>query len=452
MDEFTKESENLSKLMMALLSVIIGSLSGLSIGIFRRLTAFIHNLLFLGKFSFIYKENFPTPVSPWGIGVIILPIIGAPIVIWLIEHFAHNEKGLSVPEIMYSIHCKEGRIPPKVSLAKTLASSISIGTGGSIGLEGPIVQLGSAVSSLVSDLIKMPVQQRFVLVAAGAAASTAAMFNAPMTGIVFVFELMLISLNFFNITLLILATYVAAILENYVFGPSVFFTIPNLVINNSSIFFRDLLLFIPIGILIGLSSVIFIHGIYWFEDLFTYLFKNPYLRHIVGMSFIGVMLYLFMYYFGHYYIEGIGYSTIQDILLFVIKNPLLLFLLFLGKLLATCLTLSSGASGGVFSPSLFLGAVWGGFLAIISNLFLPNLSINPTFFIIVSMAGMLGSITGMVITSIVLLFEVTGAYQVIFPTIITAITAYWVRKAVCSESVYTLKLNRRGINYRNCGS
>jgi chloride channel protein, CIC family len=448
MDEF----KNLSKLMMVLLVLIIGVLSGLSIGIFRGLTAFIHNLLFLGKFSVIYNENFHTPVSLWGIGVIILPVIGAPIVIWLIEHFAHDEKGLSVPEIMYAIHCKEGKIRPKVSLAKTLASSVSIGAGGSIGREGPIVQLGSAVSSLVSDLIRVPVQQRSVLVAAGAAASTAAMFNAPIAGIIFVFELMLISASFFNVILLILATSIATILENYIFGPSVFFTIPHLTINSYVTFFRELLFFIPIGMLIGLSSIIFIHGIYWVEDLFTYLFKNPYLRHIIGMSFIGMMIYLFMYYFGHYYIEGIGYSTIQDTLLFVIKNPWLLFLLFLGKLLATCLTLGSGASGGVFSPSLFLGAVLGALLIIIVNLFLPYLSINPTLFVIAGMAGMLGSVTGACITAIILIFEMTRTYQSILPIMVTVISAYWIRKMLCRESVYTLKLYRRGINYPNCGS
>jgi CIC family chloride channel protein len=191
-------------------------------------------------------------------------------------------------------------------------------------------------------------------------------------------------------------------------------------------------------------STLFIRSIYWFEDAFSWLFTNRYLRHTVGMFIVGIMLYIFMRLFGHYYIEGIGYSTIQDILNALITNPWLLLCLALGKLLVTCLSLGTGASGGVFSPALFLGAALGVLFGLLFNYFFPNIAINPVLFAMIGMAAMVGSATGAIITAILLTLEMTRDYYAIFPLIITTVIAYVVRKKICRDSVYTLKLTRRG--------
>jgi chloride channel protein, CIC family len=191
----------------------VGILGGLSTILFRKLVAFIHNAFFLGHFSFIYNENFHTSASSWGIGIIFVPMIGGLIVIWLLKKFASDQRGLSVPEIMYAIFCKEGRIQPSIALAKTLSAAITIGTGGSVGREGPVIQIGATLSSIVSDFTHLSAQQRKVLMAAGAAACAAVIFHAPLSGIVFAIELLLVQISVFAILLIIISTILAITIE-----------------------------------------------------------------------------------------------------------------------------------------------------------------------------------------------------------------------------------------------
>lgn len=440
-----EEPKPLKNIYMVFMGFIVGLMGGIGAVLFRNLISFIHNLFFSGHISFIYNANLHTPAVAIGIAIIFIPIIGSLFVTFLVENFAPEAKGHGVPEAMHAIYYKQGKIRPIVALVKALTSAISIGTGGSVGREGPIIQIGAAFGSTLGQIIKMPSRQRILLIAAGAGAGIAATFNAPIGGLAFAIELMLVSVNAISIGVVTIATVTATFISYLFFGIAPALDTLNIAFTkNYNDYLSILLLMIPFGVFVGIISAIFIKGIYLFEDIFTAIFKNPYLRHAIGMGIVGIMLYLGMIYLGHYYIEGVGYATIEDTLHFVIQNPWILLLLFAGKLLATCLTLGSGASGGVFSPALFMGATFGGAYGIILNYFFPQLGISPIVFVVAGMAGMVGSGTGAIVTAIVMTFEMTRDYSDILPIMITVAVAYAIRLRLSNESIYTLKLFRRG--------
>jgi len=430
---------------MAMLALLIGVISGVGAVIFRDMISFIHNLLFLGQFSLSFDANAHTAPHPWGAFVILVPVIGAIPVAWLIKNFAPEAKGHGVPEVIDAIYYKKGKIRPVVAVVKSIASAISIGSGGSVGREGPIVQIGAAFGSVVGQFVKMPARQRIILVAAGAGAGIAATFNAPLGGLAFAMELMLISISAASVSIVLIATITATYIGQLFLGTSPAFNIPSFTIPGFGVINPyALMLFIPFGILIGLVSSVFIRAIYWAEDWFESLPGNYYTRHISGMFVLGLVLYAFMHFTGHYYVGGVGYATIADILYDALLNPWFLLLLCAAKLFATCLTLGSGASGGIFSPSLYLGATLGAAFGLVANSLFPGIGISPIVFAVAGMAAMVSANTGVVLTSIGMTFEMTRNYDAILPVMLTIAFAYGVRKIITRESIYTLKLLRRG--------
>jgi len=406
---------------------------------------FVHNLLFLGKFSFIYNADFHTIASPWGAGIILVPVVGGIFVIWLVKNFAPEAKGHGVPEVMDAIYLKQGKIRPVVAVVKAIASAISIGSGGSVGREGPIIQIGSAFGSTLGTIINMPSWQRGILVAAGAAGGIAASFNTPVGALAFAMELMLASISAITLFPVAIATVTATLIGNLFFGNLPAFFVSYLTITNLHLLpINELLIFIPFGVCIGLVSLIFIRSIYWFEDIFEEKIKNCYWRHICGMLIMGTIMYLFITFTGHYYVEGVSYAAILDVLRGLINHPWILLLLCAAKLFSTGVTIGSGASGGVFSPSLFIGVTFGACFGIIAQYLFPALSIDPTIFAIAGMAGMVGGSTGAVLTAILMITEMTHDYNIFLPIITTVAIAYAVRKKICNENIYTLKLFRRG--------
>jgi CIC family chloride channel protein len=429
-----------------LLSVLVGVVAGFGAVVFRGLIAFFHNLLFLGKLSLFYDANVHTPASPWGLLVILVPIVGAAAVAFLVKNFAPEAKGHGVPEVMDAIYYNRGRIRPIVAVIKSLASAISIGSGGSIGREGPIIQIGSSFGSTIGGLLRLSSWQRIALIAGGAGGGIAATFNTPVGGVLFAEEILMREISARTLVPVAIATVTATYIGRIIFGAHPSFVIPALEIPTSHQ--TDplvLLAFVGLGAIMGVVSALFIKSIYGFEDLFDQRIGGSYYKkHLLGMLLVGVIMYVLMAAFGHYYVEGVGYATIQEILS---KNSLplyLLLLLFVLKLLTTSLTLGSGASGGIFSPSLFLGATLGGAYGLIISWLLPELSINPAVFAIAGMAGLVGGATGAAIAAVVMIFEMTLDYNVIIPMTIVVAISYGLRRVLCPESIYTMKLARRG--------
>jgi len=436
----------LSTLRFSLLAVVIGAVAGLGAVGFRGLIALFHNLLFLRTLSFTYDANVHTPASPWGVLVILVPVVGALGVAFLVQNFAPEAKGHGVPEVMDAIYYNKGVIRPVVAVVKSLASALSIGSGGAIGREGPIIQIGSSFGSTMGQLIRVPMWQRITLVAAGAGAGIAATFNTPVGGVLFAVEIMMHEVSVRTLVPVAISTATATYLGRVFFGPHPSFIIPGFQspyfhLTNPAV----LLTYVGLGILMGLVSALYIRSIYGFEDFFEKRIKaSYYVRHMAGMLVVGVMMYVLLRLFGEYYIEGVGYATVQDVL--TGQNSVLLLLLLLAalKLVATSLTLGSGASGGIFSPALFMGATMGGAYGIVLQRIFPGLGVSAPAFAVAGMAGVVGGSTGAAMAAIVMIFEMTLDYSVIVPMTITVALSYEIRKLLVRDSIYTLKLVRRG--------
>lgn len=439
------QAEPLRLSLMLLLSLATGLIAGIAAWLFRLLIGLIHNLLFLGDISGSYDANSHTAASPWGPGLILVPVIGGLAVTWLVRNFAPEAKGHGVPEVMHAIFNNDGLIRPRVALVKSLASAIAIGSGASVGREGPIVQIGSAFGSMLGQFIRMPASQRNLLIAAGSGAGIAATFNAPLGGMVFAVELLLISVNPSSLFLVAIATVTATHIGRVLIGPQSSFDIPAIQLaeaqDNLAI---SLLLLFALGTLIGLLSTAFIRGLYWAEDRFDALPGNDYTRHACGMLCVGIMLYLMMSYTGNYYVQGVGYASIVDILTAALSDPAFLLLLCGLKYLATCISLGSGSSGGVFSPTLFMGATAGAAFGQLLLLAFPELGLSPIVFAIAGMAAAIAGTTGAVLTGIIMLLEMTSDYSIVVPLLVAASTAGAVRKLLLANTIYTLKLARRG--------
>lgn len=429
-------------------SILVGIVAGLGAVAFRGLIGGIHNLFFLGKLSFAYNANLHTPSSPWGAWIILAPIIGAAVVAFLVKTFAPEAKGHGVPEVMDAVYFHEGKIRPVVALIKALASAISIGTGGSVGREGPIVQIGSSFGSTLGQFLHLSARQRITLIAAGAGGGIAATFNTPIGGILFAVELLLTEISARTLIPVAISTATATYISRLMLSANPSFSIPNFESYNfHSTNPLVLLACVGLGILLGFVATGFTQSVYWVEDFFDQkLFRNYYIRHLLGMSVVGLLIWLTQKAFGHYYIEGVGYATVQDVLSGSSHLTLLfLLLLFVLKIVVTSITLGSGGSGGIFSPSLFLGATFGAAYGLLLNVLFPHLPISPAAFAVVGMAGVVGSGTGAAITSIVMIFEMTLDYQMILPMTIAVAISYGIRKFMMNDSIYSLKLSRRGL-------
>ena len=412
--------------------------------LFRALIGLIHNVAFLGTFSADYDASRFTPPSPWGALVILVPVVGGIIVTFLVTNFAPEARGHGVPEVMDAIYYRDGLIRPVVAVVKSLASALSIGTGAAVGREGPIIQIGAAIGSSLGQVIAIAPWQRITLVAAGAGAGIAATFNTPIGGVMFAIELMMPELSARTFLPVALATGAATFVGRIFFGLHPAFEVPAVLqMSQQPASLTALLLFTLLGALVGLAATAFIRGLSLAEDLFDSV-RNPYLRHAAGMLMIGVMFYALFRTAGHYYVEGVGYSTIQAILAGGLTLPWLLLILCAAKLCATSVSLGSGASGGVFSPSLFMGATVGGAFGALIEAVHPVDGVGVTTCAMVGMAATVGSGTGAAMTAVTMIFEMTRDYDLVMPIIIAVALAIGVRRLLSPENIYTIKLVGRG--------
>jgi CIC family chloride channel protein len=426
------------------LAAIVGIITGCGAWLFRVMISIVHNLFFLGIVSIHYESSQFTPAGPWGAAVILVPVVGAVIVTFIVSNFAPEAKGHGVPEVMDAIYYKGGAIRPVVAAVKSVASAVAIGTGAAVGREGPIIQIGSALGSTFGQILKLTPAQRIVLVAAGAGAGIAATFNTPIGGVLFVTELMLPEVSVNTFLPVATATGVATFLGRLFFGPDPAFSVPEMIPlpNDLGAGAFTLLLYIVLGVLTGVAAAAFIRGLHLVEDTFDKI-PGRYVRHMVGMLLVGILMFLLFNYFGHYYVEGVGYATIQSILGGQLTGAGLLALLFIGKLAATSTSLGSGSSGGVFSPSLYMGATLGGaFAALLAQLL--HVPVNVPAFAMVGMGAMVGGGTGAAMTAVTMIFEMTRDYNIVLPMILAVGASLATRRLLSRENIYTLKLIRRG--------
>ncbi|MGA0603812.1 chloride channel protein [Caulobacter sp. KR2-114] len=429
---------------LSLLALALGIVTGVGAWMFRDLIGLLHNLFFAGRWAIRYDSNQFTAPAPWGAWVILAPVIGAVGVTFLVSTFAPEAKGHGVPEVMDAIYYKSGVIRPVVALVKSLASALAIGSGASVGREGPIIQIGSALGSTLGQWVRMPPGQRIALVAAGAGAGIAATFNTPIGGVMFAIELMLPEVSVETFLPVAIATGAATFVGRWMFGDMPAFQVPPLqAVSSDPQAIVQLLLFAILGALAGVAAAGFIRGLHVAEDLFDRI-PSRYGRHILGMLLLGMLMYGLYRGFGQYFVDGVGYGTIQAILSGPGMAFWLLGLLCVCKAFATSLSLGSGSSGGIFSPSLFMGATLGaGFAGLLNAVGFPETLSAPAF-AMVGMGAMVGGGTGAVMTAVTMIFEMTLDYNIVMPMILAVATSIGVRRVLSHENIYTLKLVRRG--------
>ena len=427
-----------------IIAFFVGVVAGLGAVLFRKLIAFFHNLFFFGHFSFAYDTLQFTATSPWGIWILLAPAIGSLGVAWMVQNFAPEARGHGVPEVMDAIYYQRGFMRPQVVIVKAIASALNIGSGGSVGREGPIIQMGAAFAANLSRWLRLEEWQRYALIAAGAGGGIAATFNTPIGGVLFAIELMMPEISARTLIPVMITTGTATYISRFFLGNHPSFIIPALHIAGTAHTSPEMFAaYLLLGIAIGLCAWLFMRSIYWFEDMFDALPGNYYSRHFSGMVVVGAIIFLVDYFYGHYYVEGVGYATVQAVLNTQLVFPGLLVLLALLKLLVTSLTLGSGGSGGTFSPSLFIGATLGGTFAIIGHYLDPTLDLNVMTAAALGMAGMVGAGTGAAMTGAVMIFEMTGDHNIVIPLIIVVSVAYAIRRLITPDTIYTIKLKRR---------
>ena len=432
-------------LVLCLLALVIGVATGVGAWALRALIGLIHNLCYYGSFDYHYDANVMETTSRFGNWIFFAPVLGGLVVVFLVRRFAPEAKGHGVPEVMDAIFYTRGNIRGLVAVIKTLASAISIGTGAAVGREGPIIQIGSSLGSAFSQRLGLSTSQKITLISAGAGAGIAATFNTPLGGVLFALEILLPEVSNRTFLPVVLATGAATLLGRMLIGPNPAFSVPAFEMPSAADFnLEQVVAYTALGALVGVGAWAFIRLLVWMEDWFPEIPGGPYVQNIIGMSIVGGEMVLLGHFFGHYYIDGVGYSVIQSILQDGMVVPALLALLFAMKLLATTVSLGSGASGGIFSPSLYLGATLGAVFALVVGKVLTAAGLAAPSAAIIGMAAMVGAATGGVMTAIVMVFEMTRDYEIIVPVIVAVAVAAGVRRMLVNETIYTVKLRHRG--------
>ncbi len=370
----------------------------------------------------------------WKVGV---PTLGGLLVGLITYYFAREAKGHGVPEVMEAVALRGGRIRPRVVLAKMLASGICIATGGSVGREGPIVQIGSSIGSTIGQWLRIDERRLRTLVGCGAAAGIAGTFNAPVAGALFAVEIILSDFGVSQFSPIVISSVAATVVSQHFLGDFPAFDVPAY----SLVSPFELFGYAALGILGGVVAVAFVKALYGFEDIFDKIALYPPLKTTLGGALIGLTALVFPQ------VLGVGYETINQALSGSMVLWLLLVLIMV-KILAVSITIGSGGSGGVFAPSLFIGAMTGGAVGTMLNNVWPTAVAIPGAYALVGMAAVVAAATHAPITAILIVFELTNDYKIILPLMISCIIATIVATRLKRESIYTLKLLRRGIDIR----
>lgn len=374
-------------------------------------------------------------------GLIAIPALGGLIVGLLVYFLAREAKGHGVPEVMEAVALRGGIIRPRVAVIKSLASSICIGSGGSVGREGPIVQIGSSLGSTVGQLFRLSDARIRNLVACGAAGGIAATFNAPLAGAFFALEVLFGEFTVESFGAVVVAAVGASAVGWSVWGNTPAFQVPKYALASTA----ELPFFALLGVLGCLVGVAFTRCLYWLEDLFDRVPLKEYVKPALGGVLVGVAG-LYGYREGVFPpVWGVGYETIGSVLNGELLGTVVLALLGL-KLLATSLTLGSGGSGGVFAPSLFLGAMLGGAFGVAVQTLIPGTTTNPAAYALVGMGAVFAAASHAPITSIVIVFELTRDYRMILPLMFACGLATVLSRLLSRTSIYTEKLHRRGLH------
>jgi CIC family chloride channel protein len=419
------------------LAVIVGVVTGLGAVGFRWLiTAFTRMFTGHDDFSALGRaESTHWPALGFWF-LLLVPIVAGAVYGPIVYRFAPEARGHGVPEVMYAVTHRGGRIAPQVTIVKALASALCIGGGGSVGREGPIVQIGSAAGSTLGQVLRLDTERVRLLVACGAAGGISATFNAPLAGAFFAIELILRTVAAEAFGAVMLSSVTAAVVGRAILGDHPFLTLPTFQTKHPV----EYLLYLALGVGVGVVGVTFSKLLCLVEDACDWVWRGPeWARPAAGGILLGALLMALpqMY--------GVGYPVLQNAVSGGYLVSMLLVLM-VGKMLATSLTIGIGGSGGVFAPTLFIGAMAGTAFGTVANDLWPSVTEAAGAYGLIGMGAALGGATRAPITAVIILFELTGEYSIILPLMSAVAMAAGTGRLLSKTTIYTAKLWRRGVD------
>lgn len=409
-------------------ALLTGLGAGAGIWIFKRMVDFAQRLFFTDLTGLL------APLGSWV--TLLLPVLGGLIVGLILVGFVGRERHHGVAGIMEAVALAGGRLRYRRIPAKSVAAAISIGSGASVGPEDPSVQIGANIGSMFGQILHLSDERMRTLVAAGAAAGVASAFNAPIAGVFFALEIVLGEITGASVGGVVMAAVVASVFTQAISGPQPAFRVPAYPTQSYIL----LPFYLVLGLLAGPISAIYIRALYRVRDFFHDLSLPRWLQPALAGVAVGVVgLFLPQ-------VFGVGYETIEKLLAGENLAIYLLLALLVAKLLITAISIGGGFAGGVFAPSLFLGAVLGGGFGLAMQQLFPTLGIAPPAFAMVGMGAVLAGAVHAPLTAILLMFEMTNDYRIILPLMFAVTISLLVSQRMHKESVYTLSLERKGIH------
>ena len=418
-----------SKTLLILICILIGIIAGFSAFLLKSLLAYVHYLV-----KFVASQGLSNAL------LILLPITGLFLTVLYISIFHKNGFKKGISQILYSIQNESSKIDRNQTYGHIISSSLTIGFGGSAGFEAPIVATGSAIGSNIAQYFKFVHIDRAVLLASGAAAGISAVFNAPIAGVLFAIEVLLVSMAVNSFIPLLIASATAAIVSRILFQSQLF------VLITDGWHLRAIPIYILLGAISGLYSVLIIRQTIKVNSSFKRI-HNKWIRAAIGGLILSALIFVFPSLFGE------GYFSIQSILnkqpISIINTSFTLndggyilisvLLLLIVKIYASSITISVGGNGGIFAPSLFMGGFLGFLISSAINL-TGLMDLNIVNFTVVGMAGVLSGVIKIPLTAVFLIAEITGGYALLVPLMIVSATSYFISSYFEHKSIYTIEL------------
>ncbi|HTA23499.1 MAG TPA: chloride channel protein [Terriglobales bacterium] len=418
--------------LMSFLAGGIGLLAGLIAYALYKLIGFFTNIVFYHRLSAEFISPRHNQLGWW---VIVVPAIGGIIVGFMAKYGTPKIKGHGIPEAMEAVLVNRSRIEPRVAILKPISAAIAIGTGGPFGAEGPIIQTGGAIGSLVGQVLHTTASERKVLLACGAAAGMSATFNTPIAGVILAIELLLFEFKSRSFIPLVIASTLATAVHMQLLGAGPMFKV---VAMNFEIP-RALPFYLLLGVICGLAAVGFSKLLYWTEDQFEKLPIDELWWPAIGALGLGIIGYFVPR------VLGVGYDTIGDILNASLAWKLLLVVM-LAKAVALVISLGSGTSGGLLAPMFMSSAAMGGVFALGMNRIFPAANLSPGAFALVAMGAVFGSASRATFAFIIFAFEITRDYNSVLPLMLVSVIADGIAMLLMPRaSIMTEKLARRGL-------
>ncbi len=428
------------KQFMMILSLPTGFLAGLSAIIIKKLAHWIRD----------YFYNIATTDNNYDLLFFILPTIGIFLTILVCRYVIKRDVGHGIPGILYAIQKNKGAVKPYNTFASIITSSLTVGFGGSVGLEGPSVSTGSAIGSNIGQLLRLNQKNIVVLIGMGCAASLASIFQAPITGIIFAIEVFMIDISMASLVPIMVSSFVAILTSYFFLGRAFEYTITT----STAFIPSNSLFYVGLGIFVGLMSAYFMYVYFRVDKRFKRI-KSPWMRFALGSAGLGILIFIFPALYGEGY-EAINAALNADTSILFANTflsifqdntwiiLLLLLIIILFKAFATSFTFAAGGVGGTFAPALFIGSFSGMLFAMFFNT-LGLGELNVTNFALVGMGGVIAGMLHAPLTGIFLIAEITNGYSLMVPLMIVTALSYAINRMFFKDSIYTKAVSEKGV-------